>query len=108
MLFNLFKFMVECGCNRAHRALKGHIFAEAFTVSHQACAFALCGSRARALSRHYEGSREKKKKENGFQVLLQSEERGVRVGGGSVTGMSVNCEEPLGCGKPAHGSSGSP
>lgn len=29
MLFNLFKFMVECGCNRAHRALKGHIFAEA-------------------------------------------------------------------------------
>lgn len=29
MLFHLLKFMVECGCNGAHRALKGEIFAEA-------------------------------------------------------------------------------
>lgn len=77
MLFHLLKFMVaECGCNGAHRALKGHIFA----VSHQACAFALCGSRARApLSRHYESS-EEKEKQNGFQVLLLTEEGGGGLG----------------------------
>lgn len=28
MLFHLLKFMVECGCNTAHRPLKGDIFAE--------------------------------------------------------------------------------
>lgn len=32
MLFRLLKFMVaECGCNSAHRALKGDIFAEAYS-----------------------------------------------------------------------------
>lgn len=28
MLFHLLKFMVDCWCNTAHRALKGNIFAE--------------------------------------------------------------------------------
>lgn len=100
MLFHLLKFMVaECGCNRAHRALKGDIFAEAlqFPINHHA--FALRGSRARALSRHYEGSRGKREAKwfPGFYSNLQSQGQ-EEVGAWSQ--VDVSNVKRLGCGKP--------
>lgn len=60
MLVHLLKFMrPECGCNRAHRALKGGIYAETYSFPSSLC---LCSlrQRGRALSCHYEGSRGKR------------------------------------------------
>lgn len=71
MLFHLLKFMVaECGCNGAHRALKGDIFAEAYSFPSRLCLFSLS---AAAGPEHFPvitRAPEEKEKQNGFQVLL--------------------------------------
>jgi len=66
--------VVECGCNRAHRALKGDVYSEAYSFPSRLC---LCSSsRARALSCHYEGSRGKRETKwfPGFYFNLKREE----------------------------------
>lgn len=67
MLFHLLKFMVaECGCNRAHSALKGDIFVEAhsFPSSLCVCSVAAGPEHFPVITR----APEEKGKQNGFQV----------------------------------------
>lgn len=70
MLFHLLKFMVaECGCNRACRALKGDIFAEAYSFPSSLC----LSLPVAAGPEHFPvimRAPEEKEKRNGFQVLL--------------------------------------
>lgn len=71
MLVHLLKFMVaECGCNSADSALKGHIFAEAYSFP---STVPFCDSGARAFSHHYEDSRGRSKIVSGFYFNLKRE-----------------------------------
>lgn len=69
MLFHLLKFMVECGCNRAHRALKGDIFAEAlqFPIKPVPLLSVAAGPEHFPVIMR---APEEKEKQNGFQVLI--------------------------------------
>lgn len=67
MLFHLLKYMVGCGCNTAHRALKGDIFAGPFQFPIKPVPL------LSVAAQHFPviisaPEEKKKKKQNGFQV----------------------------------------